>query len=68
MSHESPSAVDETYGMSGSEDFMVAFTMEHWSTGIKDDPRYLQWLAYEYSALSSGNYSLIWHSTHRCTD
>ena len=25
------------------EEFMLAFTVEHWATGVRDDPRYIQW-------------------------
>ena len=33
---------DEKYDTANSE-FMIAFALEHWKTGPKDDPKYIHW-------------------------
>ena len=49
------------------EDFMMAFTLEHWSTGIKNDTRYFQWVL-QVSTSSAFNGGVQFYPMHRCTD
>ena len=48
------------------EEFMMAFTIEHFQEGVKDDPRFVQWILNYSSADKDGKYSIISYPMHQC--
>ena len=56
----------ETFDVEAS-DFAIAFALEHYVDGVKDDPRFVQWLVKYSFADEEGNYSAINFPMHRCT-
>ena len=57
---------EATYDTS-SEDFMMAFTLDHWQKGPRNDPRYTQWVM-EVSTSFSYNGGVAFYPMHKCTD
>ena len=64
---KSPVGSDARYDVRDS-DFMVAFAVEHWLSGWKDDLRYIQWVVNEIVYIDNVEAKFLFHSTHRCTD
>ena len=51
----------------GKSDFMIAFAAEHWDTGFKDDPRYIQWTVL-FQKFVDNVETKAWYPVHQCTD
>ena len=51
-----------------NSDFMIAFAIEHWHSGGKSDPKYIQWVVHREIFTDSFQTSAEWYQTHRCTD
>ena len=51
----------------GKSDFMMAFAVEHWSQGYKDDPRYIQW-AVTFQKFVDNVETLSLYPVHKCSD
>ena len=67
ITNDLPAALDDTFSIPES-DFMLAFTLEDWLTGVKDDPRYIQWIVHEYRMTEEGDHEFKYYPTHKCTD
>lgn len=50
----------------GQEDFMMAFAIEHFIDGVKDDPRFLQWIMNYSFADKDGKYTAVSYPMHPC--
>ena len=50
-----------------NEDFMIAVTAEHWLTGAKNDPNYIQWVG-SFNIATADNYTQTYFPLHICTD
>ena len=50
------------------DDFILAFGLENFYTGVKDDPRFVQWYATYNSADSDGKSKEKNFPMHKCTD
>ena len=64
--YEIPLDKDEQFDMENS-DSMVALALEHWLTGRKDDPRYIQWAVSTIEVID-GVSSKAWYPVQICTD
>lgn len=47
--------------------FAVAFGIDHWQDGIRNDPRYVKWIAVEHMR-QDGQHHRIAHQLHACTE
>ena len=50
------------------DDFVMAFGIEHFFDGIKDDPRFTQWFVSYKTGDYDGNYQERNYLMHKCTD
>ena len=41
IANDFPTETDENYRIANSDEFMIAFALENWQTGAKDDLRYI---------------------------
>ena len=64
--NETPQEPGKIYD-TGQSDFMVAFAAEHWDTGFKDDPRYIQWTVL-FQKFVDNVETKAWYPVHQCTD
>ena len=67
LTHSTPLIEESAYSMANS-DFMIAFAIEHWHSGGKSDPKYIQWVVHREIFTDSFQTSAEWYQTHRCTD
>ena len=58
--------IDESFDITNS-DFMMAFTLQQWDGGYKDDPRYIQWTM-QVTDVIDGDEKKIFYPLHKCTD
>ena len=75
LNRKSPSITSYTQSVeegskfdTNEEDFVIAFALENFFDGLKDDPRFVQWIAKYSYAESDGTYHVINYPMHRCTD
>ena len=75
LEHKSPSIATNSHSIEEGarydaqrDDFVMAFGIENFAEGIKDDPRFTQWLASYSTADSDGNYQERYYPMHKCTD
>ena len=61
-------ALDNSSSWSTSEkDFAMAFAVEHFSSGYKNDAQYFKWLVAHYVQVD-GVFTIMYHETHPCTE
>ena len=58
---------EEIYSL-GSEDFMMAFTLDKYEGGTLYDPRYIKWVTKLWNKNAQEANDFKYYPLHRCTD
>jgi len=50
------------------DEFMIAFSLDTFSNGVKHDPRFVKWVGRVYVTDNDGNENVVFLPTHDCTE